>query len=111
MVSLLNPFCSQHTFYPDKIPFDTLKDETREDRLANHRLAYTYGLFYSVVLPCLQLMLLSSSLRFTVFTLFRVAEEVGIYPMLEPEDMVDYPPDKKCVLTYMSEYVISHFPT
>jgi len=25
--------------------------------------------------------------------------------MLDPEDMVDFPPDKKSVLTYMSEFV------
>jgi len=67
-------FCSIiHYYFPEKIDFYSLKKETEEDMMHNHKLA------------------------------FDIAEEKGVFPILEPEDMMISPaPDKNSVTTYVS---------
>jgi len=63
-----------HSFCPEKIPIDELKIETREERIE------------------------------TIERAFIVAEqELGVCKLLDGEDLVDYKPDKKSMMTYLSE--------
>lgn len=34
---------------------------------------------------------------------YKAFEDAGAFPLLDAEDLVDYPPDKKSVVTYLSE--------
>jgi hypothetical protein len=63
-----------HHFFNDAVDFDSLKAETREDKLANCELA------------------------------FKVFEERGNVPrLLDPEDLVDTVPEPRSMQTYISE--------